>query len=314
MAKIYYVNKNFGPAALRKIDICNEIIEEYAAQGFDLTLRQLYYQMVARDYIPNNLREYKNLGTLVSDARLAGLIDWEQIIDRVRSLEKVSSWDSPSQIIRSAAYGFHMDRWKNQPYRVEVWVEKNAAVGIIDPICRRLDLPYFACIGYTSQTALWEAAQRFRGYIEEGQIPVILHLGDHDPSGIDMTRDIKERLELFLTEDCDREYVDWDGNLEIDRLALNMSQVSRYNPPPNPAKLTDSRATSYIAKHGYESWELDALSPTVVSDLIENAAHEYIDDTDWELTIDKEAEGKELLNKAVKHWADVAETLRSMPK
>lgn len=118
MPLICYTPKNFGAAALRKIEICNDIIEEYAAQGFDLTLRQLYYQMVARDYIPNNLKEYKNLGVLVSDARLAGYIDWERIVDRVRSLEKRSAWDNPAQIINSAKNSFHIDYWKNQPKRI----------------------------------------------------------------------------------------------------------------------------------------------------------------------------------------------------
>lgn len=312
MPKICYTPKNFGAAAMEKIAICNAIIKEYARQGFDMTLRQLYYQLVARDYIPNNVREYKNLGVLVSDARLAGHIDWDRIVDRVRSLESRPHWGTPAQIIESARYSYHTDWWQSQENRIEVWVEKNAAVGTIEPICRRLDIPFFACIGYTSQTAIWEAAQRIRGHIREGKTPIILHLGDHDPSGIDMTRDIRERLDLFLTQDCADEDLDYWG-IEVSRIALNRDQIDQYNPPPNPAKLTDSRATGYIREFGYESWELDALSPTVVAQLIEDEVDNYRDPDTWEKEIEKENKDKVLLGKAVKHWKKVARDLEELP-
>lgn len=109
MPKICYTPKKFNAASLQKIAVINGIINEYMAQGFDLTLRQLYYQMVSRDYIANNIREYKNLGVLVSDARLAGYIDWNSIVDRVRNLQTIPSWDDPSDIIGSAAYSFRTD-------------------------------------------------------------------------------------------------------------------------------------------------------------------------------------------------------------
>lgn len=312
MPKICYTPKNFGAAAMEKIQVCNDIIEEYARQGFDMTLRQLYYQLVARDYIPNKQTEYKNLGVLVSDARLAGYIDWDRIIDRVRSLEGRSHWSSPDSIIRSASYGYHTDYWKSQENRIEVWVEKNAAVGTISPVCNRLDVPFFACIGYTSQTAIWKAAQRLRGYIKEGKTPIIIHLGDHDPSGIDMTRDIRDRLDLFLSNDCSEHGLNYYG-IEVKRIALNMDQISQYNPPPNPAKLTDSRSTAYIREFGDESWELDALSPTVVANLIQTEVDNYRDQEAWAKEVENEDKDKALLSKTVKHWRKIAKDLEGMP-
>ncbi len=148
--------------------------------------------------------------------------------------------------------------------------EKDALVGIAERICRKLDVSYFSCRGYTSQSEMWAAGMRLKEYAEErGQTPVIIHLGDHDPSGIDMSRDITDRLELFM------------GGMEINRIALNMDQVRKYNPPPNPAKITDSRAEGYIKKHGRESWELDALDPKVLTDLIEKTVLSYRDDDEW---------------------------------
>lgn len=313
MPKICYIDKKFGAAALEKIDVINIIIAEYAAQGFDLTLRQLYYQLVSRDYIANNLREYKNLGTLVSDARLAGHIDWDSIVDRVRSLRRLPTWDSPAQIIDSARRSYHMDRWADQEYRVEVWVEKNALIGVIDPVCTRLDVPYFACIGYNSQSEAWGAAQRILGYLAEDKKVIVLHLGDHDPSGKDMSRDIDDRFRLFLEQDlADRDLSERLDNFAVKRIALNWDQIEQYNPPPNPTKLTDSRATGYIEEFGLECWELDALSPTVIAALIEAEVNQYRDMENWSHTESVENAGKRLLQKTVRNWPTVVRTLEGV--
>jgi len=257
MPKYAYKNVNFRNESRKTIALVNEVIGEYQAQGYELTLRQVYYQLVARGYIANNERSYKNLGNLINDGRLAGLIDWYAIIDRTRNLSKNSHWESPESVIESAKYSYMLDRWKTQPNYVEVWVEKDALVGIVGQICDELDVPYFSCRGYTSQSEMWNASQRF---IKQGRKAnrTIIHLGDHDPSGIDMTRDIQDRLDLF------------GADAFVKRVALTMEQVELFNPPPNPTKLSDARASSYIESFGYECWELDALEPKVITDLIRN--------------------------------------------
>src|SRR6185369_10539864 len=112
----------------------------YRRQGYRLSLRQLYYQLVARALIENSEKSYKNIGNLVSDARQAGLIDWDMIEDRGRETVSVSHWDSPADIVRSAAYSFRIDKWADQPWHVEVMVEKDALSGVLGPVCRRLDI------------------------------------------------------------------------------------------------------------------------------------------------------------------------------
>ena len=144
MPKIEYVTKNFRRDSLTLIDKINRVIDDYAAQGYSLTLRQVYYQLVARDIIPNTERSYKNLGALISDARLAGLIDWRSIEDRTRNLRKNSHWESPSSMIDSAAYSYHRDHWEGQKNYVEVWVEKDALIGIVGQISRLLEVSQFS--------------------------------------------------------------------------------------------------------------------------------------------------------------------------
>jgi hypothetical protein len=269
--KIEYVPKKFTQEHLGLIKHANTIIEEYLAQGYDLTLRQLYYQFVSRDLIPNTMKEYKRLGGVINDARLAGHISWKAIIDRTRNLERNPHWESAKDFMTSVTPQFQMDKWANQPNRVEVWVEKDALVGVIERVCRENDVAFFACRGYTSQSEMWAASQRLIEYRDEGQTPVIIHLGDHDPSGVDMSRDINDRLDMFMG----------DGGIEVNRVALNMDQVRKYRPPPNPAKITDARATKYIKKFGRESWELDALEPRMLNELIAETIESYRDHALW---------------------------------
>lgn len=298
MPKIVYIEKNFSPSRLAEITQVNVILDEYEAQGFDLTLRQLYYQFVARGLIENSLRSYKRMGELVVDGRLAGLIDWNRIVDRTRNLMENSHWSTPGDIMGSAAHSFRLDKWATQRWRVEVWIEKDALSGVIAGVCRELDIPYFSCRGYTSISEMWVAARRMQRYIDQGQTPLILHLGDHDPSGVDMTRDVIDRLRMFM------------GGSSVQRLALNWDQVETYNPPPNPAKLSDSRAQGYIEQHGENSWELDALEPSVIASLIRDAVQGVRDEDAYRRIWEREQEHRQLLEKAAGRWDELAQMLQ----
>ncbi len=277
--KQLFVPKNFKDASLEIITDANEIIEEYRGQGFLLTLRQLYYQFVARALLPNTQQSYKRLGSIINDARLAGLVDWSAIEDRTRNVKSNYHYTGPRQAIQDALDTYEIDMWANQPERVEVWIEKEALAGVIAAVCDEMDVPYFACRGYVSQSEQWRAYARARYFSDErDQVTTILHFGDHDPSGIDMTRDNQDRLDMFLG---------YTGEATVKRLALNMDQIEEFNPPPNPAKITDSRFAGYAAKYGDESWELDALEPSVMTDLIRQHVRQHRDPALWS---DKEEE------------------------
>lgn len=284
-----FTDFNFRVKTLEVINAANEIIEDYSNQGYSLTLRQLYYQFVSRALIENSERSYKNLGSIINDGRMAGMIDWDAIEDRGRNLKKNSHWDSPSEIADTCVEAYYKDHWANQDFRVEVWVEKEALAGVAETACNPLDVPFFCCKGYTSQSEMYAAAQRITSYINEGKRAVVIHLGDHDPSGIDMSRDIHERLTTFSRGEA----------IGFKRIALNMDQVDAFNPPPNPAKQTDSRFAEYRRRFGGKSWELDALEPKVLVRLIQDTIKDYRDPALWEEINDQQAEGKRLLRKMV---------------
>lgn len=287
-----YVEKRFGADTMKIIETANQIIDSYDRQGFSLTLRQLYYQFVARDILPNQQASYNRLGTIISDGRLAGLISWTAIEDRTRNLMGLSHFSGPAAAVRAARASYRRDLWATQQWRPEVWIEKEALVGVIGGICNRLRVDFFACRGYNSQSEQWRAGRRFAGYIQKGQRPIVFHLGDHDPSGLDMTRDNRDRLSMFA-----------GMPITVQRLALNRSQIDELRPPPNPAKQTDSRFADYQAEHGDESWELDALDPAHISRLIEKAVTTIRDPELWDDALAKEVEDQRALD-------DIVEELR----
>lgn len=272
-----YIEKTFRPASLELIEIIDSIIEDYQAQGYMLTTRQLYYQLVARDIIPNTLQEYKRVAGLINDAKLAGLLDWDAIEDRTRDFVRQTRWSSPEQILKAACDSYHVDHWIGQEHRVFCIVEKEALVGVLERVCRRFDVPLLAARGYPSGTVLREFVEEdVLPALSDGQRPIVLHLGDHDPSGIDMTRDLQERLMLFAF-----------GDVEVQRIALTMDQVEEQRPPENPAKTTDSRFEGYLREYGTSSWELDALSPQYLDKLVAGHINRYIEDGKWEAIADQ---------------------------
>jgi len=289
--KYQYQDLNLRKSTLTVIAKANEIIDEYMAEGYELTLRQLYYQFVARGLSENREREYKRLGSVLSDGRLAGKIDWNAIVDRTRQIKENSHWEDPSEILQSATDSYALDTRKGQSTYIEVWVEKEALAGVLERACKPLDVSYFSCKGYVSQSAMWRAARRI--IRQDSDKAIILYLGDCDPSGVDMSRDIQDRLELFAADCC------------VERIALNFDQIDEYNPPPNPAKVTDSRYANYIEEFGNESWELDALDPRIINDLITKKVNSLTDIKKRKALIQQQESQREKLQAIADNFDDL---------
>jgi len=319
MPKICYTYKRFQAESASIVRIANVILEGYVKQGFDLTLRQLYYQFVARDLFPEDRKfvwrgnkwvrdpdgsknaepNYKWLGVIINDARLAGLIDWSYMVDRTRYLRRQATWDDPSMIVGSCAQQFKTDKWSKQYYRPELWVEKDALIGIVEGVAEELNVPCLSCRGYMSASELWSAARRFQGYNQDGQQPIIFHMGDHDPSGVQMTEDINNRLNNVF-----------GVSVEVRRIALTMEQVKQYNPPPNPAKESDVRYRQYANRFGDECWELDALEPTALAELMRESIYGIRDEEQWNLDLDNEQDCRENLKLVADRWTEVVDFVR----
>lgn len=298
-----YAERNFQQKSLEIIQLANQIATAYQAKGYNLSLRQLYYQFIARDAFPNTEKSYKRLGAIINDARLAGLVSWEHIEDRGREAYGVDWLGheplSVDEAINKLQFRHNLDLWEGQDRRIEIWVEKQALEEVAEKAAASFRVGYFACKGYVSQSEMWAAGQRILEAIGEGQEPLILHLGDHDPSGIDMTRDIEERLSMFAGQD-----------VEVRRLALNMDQITTLNPPPNPAKITDSRFAGYQAKYGTSSWELDAVSPDELVDIIKDEIRTELDRPLFDERLRAQEKGREPYINLSNNWDEIEPLLR----
>jgi len=320
--------------------LCEQIVATvnlYAAQGYRLTLRQLYYQLVSADYIPNDDVVYKKLSGILDDLRYSGKVDWDAIEDRGRVPYLPYYAAGPAAAINDLIRQYRLDRMEDQNTFIEVWTEKDAISGILREITSEYHVRLVVNKGYSSSSAMHDAYLRFAAQIAAGKPVVVLYFGDHDPSGLDMVRDIQERILFFLaygdqldsndfydkfiepwwlenyyTDDdmfhegyisdavMQRYSNDEDGTYEDEYrkhhtagqikmylaekglfkvlpIGLTREQIDQYNPPPNPAKITDPRAAWYIKEHGPTSWEVDALRPNVMTELVRSKILEIID-------------------------------------
>lgn len=351
------MDKAKGKWVADKAVICNHIIticEDYYRQGDKLTLRQLYYQLVSRDFIPNHINVYKKISKIKDDIVYAGLVDWNAIEDRGRVPISAYYEHSVENALQRTIHSYKLDRQIGQPACIEVWTEKDAISGILKKVTLPLTIKLVINKGYSSSSAMYKAYDRFIYNMSKGQKIVILYFGDHDPSGLDMIRDIRERL-LFMfmngeqqkdhelkaviykwaydprdfdfdqyeedygrdfdwsdlgdiedqgwnhSEECNSYYYDEDcqvkykhpeygweeyfepakaffkHHFEIKHIGLTMEQIKKYNPPPNPAKITDPRAKEYVKQYGEVSWEVDALNPSVMRTIVANAIAQEMD-------------------------------------
>lgn len=272
--KQQFVDKlRLSKSNIEMLNRINDILEEYVNDGYTLTLRQLYYQLVSRDVIPNNDKEYVKLSNILKNGRMAGIVDWSSIEDRVR-VPKLPYWvKGVKEAIRDTIEQYRINRMEGQERKIEIWVEKDALSNVLYRVSEKYHIRLMVNRGYSSVSAMYDAYNRL------SDNDVILYFGDHDPSGMDMIRDVRERLQEFGIE------------VEVIPIALTMEQIKEFNPPPNPAKITDPRAKWYIEKYGKTSWELDALPPKELIRLAENAVESIIDIDIYNEMIEEEKRG-----------------------
>lgn len=339
----------------QKAAICGaiiDIVELFQDDGYTLTLRQLYYQLVAADHIPNDDKVYKKLSGILDDMRYSGLIDWDAIEDRGRVPYLPYYANSPQDAISDLVHQYRLDRQDGQPTLIEVWTEKDAISGILKRTTSMYHVRLVVNKGYSSSTAMYNAYKRFVRAIKDGQSVQVLYFGDHDPSGLDMVRDINDRIKFFIShgapawltehafawyEDADHDifsmhesgyipdsvlddyaknggiesddqwqkweagkvlaYITENNLFEVVQIGLTREQIREYNPPPNPAKITDPRAKWYLAEHGTQSWEVDALRPDVMTRIVSQHIAETLDQDLYDSVVAAENEHKAKMKK-----------------
>lgn len=227
----------------RIIDQAHEILAAYNP----MTVRQVYYQLVSRQIIENSRSRYQAVCDALVDARLEGAISWDWIEDRLRRPRSIPMWSNLADFAFEMRWRYNRDVWATQPQRVELWLEKDALSGVFGGVVGHYGVMLNVGRGYDGWSSIHNAAERWGA----GRDIIVLYFGDHDPSGEDMFRSLRERLAKL---NC------YPSMLKV---ALTREDIDRYNLPADFTKATDTRQKAFVAEHGDQAVELDAL-PTEV--------------------------------------------------
>lgn len=275
-----------------------EVVTAYSKMGYRLTLRQLHYQFVSRNWTVNHDTAYKKLGKILDDCRYAGVVDWDAIVDRGRQISLDYSVRDTNHALENTIRHYKLDRMQEQETYLELWTEKDALSEIMERSSSKYHIPLAINKGYTSSSAVYTAYNRVTDRILSGQDVTILYFGDHDPSGLDMVRDIRERLNFMLDKGQHRGN-DLSEMLTIKPIGLTMQQIKRFKLPPNPTKMTDARAAAYVKQFGKTCWEVDALNPETLTEIIESNVEAIIDIDQYNKVIAREKKDKSKLRKFI---------------
>lgn len=200
-------------------------------------------------------------------------------------------WDNVSDLIDSAVYMYRLPRWKDQSKYIELFTEKDTMYSRLEPLTNKYHIPLCINRGYASSSVIYDLSKRVIEKLEDGKEVILLYIGDHDPSGLDMIKDIEKRLTEFLEDG--RDYI--EPNFKIIHVALTKAQIKKYNLPPNPAKISDPRAKWYVEEHGNVSWEVDAMKPQIMREIVEKEIQKHIDIDKYNKWIKKEEKEKQAL-------------------
>ena len=285
--------KSYNPGKEKKLllDKIQEIIKEYTDNNLVLTCRQLHYQLVSRNITANTDKDYKALTRLISNARMAGMIDWKAIVDRNRDSYTPYYEDNVPDSIERTLRQYRLNRMRNQDVYIEVMIEKMAIYEIVAEITRYYSITLTGDKGNCSKTILYDISKRLLTAQANGKKCIILYIGDHDPSGLMMIDSIIESLSLMGVID-----------FEFRPIALTHDQAQKYNLPCNDAKATDNNYKKYEALYGKHSWECDALPTKVLQDILENEIRTSIDLWKFWEVLDQEEADKEKLKQIIESW------------
>jgi hypothetical protein len=270
-------------ATTRLIDAASEILTEQRP----MTIRQLFYALVSALIIENCLRDYKRVSRAMTIARLDDRIKYEWIVDRSRPRYDAETWSNLAQVGKWMERNLRLyrrDRWQDQPIHCSLICEKDALTGSLDPVREQFGLTLRALRGFDSTTGVREVAEEFVVARADGKSVVAFYMGDWDPSGECMERELKQRIVaamrkvLDLPEKSSNRLLD----IELRRVAIFKEDIRRFNLPPLRVKDADSRSPKFVRKHGNRAVELDALPANELRGRLRRAIESLIDRPAWE--------------------------------
>ena len=270
----------------QSLELLEQVQKIMGSYDFALTLRQIYYQLVAKQIIPNEQRYYKKLSRICVAGRDEGILPEEGFADRLREVDKLSSWVDLNEFMETVRRSYHKDKWQNQDRYLEIWTEKDALRGVLSQVTYQYDVSLMVARGQLSRTAIYEASKRYK--TKSDKECYLFYCGDFDPSGLSIYDSIKKRLG------------DFGISINFERIALTEEQIEKYKLPSDPGKQSDPNYNKFVSLYGSDMVvELDSLPPDVLRDIIKDCITKNINNGLLAQVQEEEEAEKVSLNKFI---------------
>lgn len=261
-----------------------------AQQHGPLTLRQLFYRLVAAGAIPKAEAEYRKVKAMVKTVREDADLDWGLILDNVRTSYGQRRYSSVAEAKTDMARRYRRDLMATQSVEVQLWAESDSVASIIWDPADEYGIRTFVGRGHSSRGFIWDAAKRITKATKDGKGIAILHVGDHDPSGEDIYRDLTDTMALYaaaqltgravadIRSDLAGASIDWTGSfgndLTFHRVAVRPEHERRYGLLTAPPKRSDPRTAKFT---GTGTIEAEAFTTPDLHDLVRTAIEAHLD-------------------------------------
>jgi hypothetical protein len=264
------------------------VATEIALKEQPVTLRGLFYRVVSAGWLPStDKKHYDRLGRLMTTLREQSVVPFSWIVDHGRSTLKPSSWSGLDDFVETVQSAYRKDFWEGMASYVHVFCEKDAVSGTLSPVTAEFDVALSPIRGYCSLSFAHEIADLWNRIDK----PIhVYYLGDFDPSGFDLERDLKAKLVKY----CLRPF-GWE------RLGVLAEDFATFKLLPLPAKKSDCRYQAFVSRHGVRCAELDALPATELRQRVRAAIDDHIPQAQWARLQKIEKCERESLRKVVQH-------------
>ena len=292
-------------ASPQQLETCSKKVRGMARQSLELieamyaaakaaqpiTGRGIGYKLFAAGLIPSMDRPVmQRVYRLLKEAREQGMIPWEWIVDETRKLERRPRWDDPADFVATVSRAYRRDYWNQQPVRVEVWSEKGTVRGVLAPVLDRYGVGFRVMHGFSGATTIYDVAQD-----DDGRPLIVLYVGDYDPSGMYMSEhDLPDRLAEYGGD-----------HVDVTRIALLREDLDDLPSFPASDKKKDTRHSWFVRNFGDQCWELDAMDPNDLRDLVEEAIQNEIEQEAWDRCAVTEKAEQESLRTVLDSWKGV---------
>ena len=266
-----------------------ELIFDWAEQHHPVTVRQIFYRLSTLDVVPKSEQGYQAVSRLCTLMRRNGEIPYSYFSDHTRWVRRPTTHNTIQDALQETAHIYRKALWQDQAVVCEIWIEKEALTGVVYEVTSEFDVPLVPVRGYPSVTLLQAAAEQINTASRFGKKYHIFYFGDYDPSGVDIFRNISERLHEFSPQ----------ADLFISRPAVTEKQIREMQLPSRPTKKSDTRSKGF----GDESVELDAINPDKLREIVRDCIFSVLDQSALEHTLLIEKLEQESINQFVNSLA-----------